>query len=99
MKMTVSGCKAVLEDGTIRWRFSSGWYTKTTTMPPKWKVSDAEAKELEAAYQAAMSGKAPEWDYLDYLDQVERAEGGRVLPEGNLEPADAYHETGAGGLG
>lgn len=98
MRMTVSGSKAVLEDGTIRWRFPSGWYTKITTKPST-KVSDAEAKELEAAYQAAMSGKTPEWDYLDYLDQVERAEGGRVLPEGNLEPADAYHETGAGGLG
>lgn len=99
MKMTVSGKKAVLEDGTIRWRFPSGWYTKITTNPST-KVPDAEAKELEAAYQAAISGKKPEWDYLEYLNEVERAESrGRPYPAGNIEPPDAFHETGAAGLG
>ena len=45
-------------------------------------------------------GPRPEndWDYIEYLKEEERREG-YDIPDGNIEPPDAYYETGAPGLG
>ena len=75
-----------------------------------WKeteVTGEEAKRLEKIFQnydeyceklrEEKYGPRPKgnWDYLAYLDECERVEGGKMSPAGNVEPNDAYHETGA----
>lgn len=74
----------------------------------KVKMAEKEewGKKAAAAIQAAQ--RATLHPYLDYLNEVERAElaedrrlglgDGKPCPD-EIEPADAYHETGAGGLG
>ena len=76
-----------------------------------WKeaeVTGAEAERLEWILQnydeycekirEEKYGPRPKnfhWDYLSYLDACERAEGGKVSPAGNIEPADGEHEPWA----
>lgn len=81
--------------------------------PANWsetEVSQEKGAELERIFQnydeyceklrEEKYGPRPKsWDYLSYLDEMERIEGGKPLLAGNIEPNDALHETGAATLG
>lgn len=87
------------------------WYESYTAMAKGETLSTEEARKIESSYQEWLKGKnakrreideamkAPRkdtgWDYLAYLDECERVEGGKMYPAGNVEPNDAFHETGA----
>ena len=87
-----------------RWtRGGSPMWTETTCEVSR--VSDELADELERAFmgdpeRARIWGpreddgkvESTTWDYMGYLDEMERIEGGRSIPAGNIEPADAEHE-------
>ena len=78
--------------------------------PAGWKETEAtaaEAERLEGIFQdydeycermrEEKYGPRParNWDYLAYLDECERVEGRKMYPAGNIDPNDAFHETGA----
>lgn len=54
----------------------------------------------EEARQFEKFGPVGNWDYMQYLADMERIEGGgKEYPRGDLDPCDWKYETGAACLG
>ena len=91
--------------GKVYYRWTRGGspiWTETTCETSK--VSDELADKLEEAFmgdpeRARTWGPREDngnvestWDYVGYLDEMERIEGGRAIPAGNIDSADGEHE-------
>lgn len=76
----------------LEWKESSISPALSMTIEKEW--SEEESRQFEKF------GPVGTWDYMKYLADMERIEGGgKEWPRGDLDPCDWKYETGAACLG